>query len=130
MFSSNQIFKVSGDMRQLESAIEFAVNMFDKPRNLCYQITDDGKYCLGWSAQDGWLPLPFDFNAHIVAEIVKQHLAKHEPEESEYDYMDGGTGDGFLMEVIPNTFSDEEDGIKNPFYGIVSIKSFKNYYAK
>ena len=36
----------------------------------------------------------------------------------------------YSWEVIPETFSDERDGIKNPFYGIVSFETFTNFYSK
>lgn len=131
MFSSEQRFEVSGDRGQLDAAIKFAVNMYG---NSCksYQISKDGKYCLGWTVdeENGWNPFPFDFDAHIVSEIVKQHLDKQDYGEDPYDWCDGGSGKGFLMKVIDQTFSDEKDGIKRPFYGIVSIEPFWNYYAK
>lgn len=56
---------------------------------ICFQITEDGRFCLGWGNADRWNKLPFDFNAHIVAEIVKQHLAKQEYNEDEYSCYDG-----------------------------------------
>lgn len=44
--------------------------------------------------------------------------------------FDGTTGKGFVMRVIPETFSDFENGIKNPFNGIVSFKAFTCFYSK
>lgn len=131
MFSSEQRFEISGDRGQLEAAIKFAVNMYGSSCK-SYQISKDGKYCLGWTVdeENGWNPFPFDFDAHIVSEIVKQHLDKQDYGKDPYDWCDGGSGKGFLMKVIDQTFSDEKDGIKRPFYGIVSIEPFWNYYAK
>lgn len=55
MFSSEQIFEVSGTMEQLETAIKFAMDMSDVNKdNISYQITKDGKYCLGWNDGNGW----------------------------------------------------------------------------
>lgn len=133
MFSSEQIFEVSGDMDQLEKTIDFAVSMHGLPasKTLSYQITKDGKYCLGWYDENGWKKLPFEYDAHIIAEIVKQHLNKQDCENPySSNLYDGSSEKGFLMKVIDNTFSDEENGIKHPFYGIVSIEPFYNYYAK
>ena len=132
MFSSEQILEISGEMEQLETTIEFAINMHGIGKSgISYQITDDGKYCLGWGDGNGWTKLPFDFDAHIVAEIVKQHLKKQKYDNlNDYDDYDGSTEHGFLMKAIPNVFSDEEKGIKKPFYGIVSIEPFINFYAK
>lgn len=131
MFSSEQIFEVSGDMGQLEMAINFAIDMHGTARNnVKYQITKDGKYCLGWGDdKDGWNKYPFDFDVHIVSEIVKQHLKKQECEDP-YEWADGSSQKGFLMKAIPELFSDEYKGIKNPFYGIISIEPFINYYGK
>ena len=131
MFSSEQIFNVSGDMEQLEMAIKFAVDMHGIARDkIKYQITKDGKYCLGWGdEEDGWNKYPFDFDTHIVAEIVKQHLRKQDVEDP-YDGWDGSSELGFRMKAIDNVFSDEEDGIKSPFYGIVSIEAEYIYYGK
>lgn len=131
MFSSEQVFEISGDMSQLEPAIKFAIGMYEIGKNgITYQITEDGKYCLGWASGDGWEKYPFDFDAHIIAEIVKQHLAKQEYDDSAYSYSDGAIEKGFLMKVIPSLFSDEYKKVKHPFYGIVSIEPFVNFYAK
>ena len=133
MFSSEQIFEVSGDMEQLESAIKFACEMYEiDGRGVTYQITKDGKYCLGKGyakSENGWIQFPFDFNVHIIAEIIKQFLSKQEC-ENPYDWYDGDSEKGFLMKAIPSVFSDEEDGVLSPFYGIVSIEPYMNFYAK
>lgn len=130
MFSSDQIFEVSGDMQQLEKTIRFAIDMNGIGKSgICYQKTEDGKFCLGWGDEEGWSPFPFDFDPHIVAEIVKQHLEKQDCEDP-YAWADGSSGKGFLMKVIPGTCADKYKGIKNPFYGIVSIEPFMNYYSK
>lgn len=133
MFSSEQVFEVSGEMSQLETAIKFALSMYGAGKDkITYQITKDGKYCLGWSigkADEGWMKFPFDFDYGIVAKIIEQHLEKQNIEDP-YEWADGSSEKGFLMKAIPETFSDEENGIKNPFYGIVSIEPFVNFYAK
>ena len=131
MFSSEQIFEVSGDMDQLEMTIKFAIDMEGSARNgIRYQITEDGKYCLGWGDdKDGWNKYPFDFDVHIVAEIIKQHLNKQDCEDP-YTWRDGSSSKGFLMKAIPELASDEYNGIKSPFYGIVSIEPYMNYYGK
>lgn len=130
MFSSEQVFKISGTMGQLETAIKFAMDMSEANKdNISYQITKDGKYCIGWLAENGWEKYPFDFDPHIVAEIVKQHLYKQKFEDT-YEWADGCSKKGFLMKAIPELFSDEYEGIKTPFYGIVSIEPYMNFYAK
>ena len=131
MFSSEQVFKVSGDFSQLELALNFAMNMWGGKVNKQYyfQITEDGRYCIGWYNAEGWTPFQFDFDTHIVSEIIKQHLKKHKVENSDYDFWDGSTSDGFLMKNIEQSAIDR-DGIKQPFYGIVSIEYYENFYAK
>ena len=130
MFSSNQVFEISGDLGQLESAIKFVVGFYGSGID-SFQITKDGKYCLGWGDHEGWTKFPFDFDSHIVSEIIKQHLKKQSMgEESEWEGCDGCTDEGVLMKCIPETFSDEENGIVNPFFGIVSIEPFEAFYSK
>ena len=130
MFSSEQIFEVSGSMDQLEKAIRFAIDMHSIGKSgISYQITKNGKYCLGWGDDEEWKKYPFDFDVHIVSEIVKQFLEKQDCEDL-YAWADGSSEKGFLMKVIPEVFSDEKNGIKKPFYGIVSIEPYMNFYAK
>ena len=129
MFSSDQIFEISGSMSQLEETISFAMKMSGwNKTDVYYQITKDGRFCLGWHNESGWEKFMFDYNPHIISEIVKQHLDKQDCKDP-YAYSDGSSGKGFLMKVIPN-MSGDYDGIKNAFYGIVSIEPFMNFYAK
>lgn len=135
MFSSNQEFKISGDFSQLQSALEFALGYDETSGNqIVYQTTEDGKYCIGWKPDsgptEGWENFQFDYDSEIVAKIIVQFLQKQKYKESPYEYFDGGTNKGFLMKNIPETFSDEQDGIKNPFYGIISFETFTNFYSK
>ena len=116
MFSSEQIFDISGDMDQLEKAIKFAIDMHGIGKS-------------GISYDEEWKKYPFDFDVHIVSEIVKQFLEKQDCEDP-YAWADGSSEKGFLMKIIPEVFSDEKDGIKKPFYGIVSIEPYMNFYAK
>lgn len=140
MFSSNQEFKISGDFSQLEHALRFALEYSDN-HNFCFQRTGDS-YCIGWMtmnpkgehvAENGWVKYQFDFDYDIVAKIVEQEIRKIVAEikiEDPFSYADGSSSLGFIIESIPPLFSDESRGIKKPFYGIISIKPFYNYYAK
>ena len=105
MFSSNQILQISGTFEQLKECLEFALKMYG-------------------------LHTQFGFSIDIAVESIKKFLQEQPRQESLYDYDDGGTDDGFLMKVIPETFSDIHEGIKQPFYGIVSFESYTNYYSK
>ena len=131
MFSSEQVLKISGEMNQLEMAIRFSLNMYGQSKTISYQIAEDNKYCLGWCCDEkyGWLSYPFDFDVHIVSEIIEQHLKKQEIEDP-YSWCDGSSNKGFLLKAINQTFADKEEGIIHPFYGIISIEPFINFYAK
>lgn len=135
MFSSNQVLEISGEFYQLQAALDFAIGYYEKEeKDLVFQITENGKYCIGWKPNDypieGWENFQFDFDTEIVSKIIIQFLKKQKFKDNHYDYFDGGTNEGFLLKAIPQTFSDEENGIKDPFYGIVSIEPFVNYYSK
>lgn len=131
MMSSNQIFEISGDFNQLRSALDFAINYSRvNEKDLCFQITNDGKFCIGWGNKKGWERFQFGYDLEIVSKIIVKHLENQKYERSPYEYYDGETNEGFLMKVIPEVFSDKYEGIKNPFYGIVSFQPFTNFYSK
>jgi hypothetical protein len=144
MFSSNQILEVSGCLShagELLSALEFALKFSDNLASFSalktkadircvYQITDDGRYCIGKSygePKTGWNEFPFDFDLDIIAAIIAKHLAK---QEIKYGVWDGSYDKGFLMKVIEDSFADEENGIKNPSCGIVEFSPYTCFYAK
>lgn len=145
MFSSNQILEISGDLShldELESALEFALKYSGQAKNmmqeeidrgckLVYQITEDGKYCIGWSFKEvpeGWNEYPFRFEVDIVSRIIRQHLESF-PKGNENLY-DGSYSKGFVMKCIEESMSSEKDGIKKPFYGIVYFKPYTCFYSK
>ncbi len=142
MFSSNQILEISGDLEHgndLYNALEFAlkssgeISCFtrkDKPSKCVYQITEDGRYCIGWAyegVKDGWTEFQFNFDLSIISQIISKHLSK---QEIERDIWDGGYNKGFIMKAIPESLGGEYDGIKNPFYGIVEFSSYTCFYSK
>lgn len=137
MFSSNQLFTISGRLDQLENAIIFLLShaglthesLHDPQRALVYQITEDNKYHLGYTrlpAPDGWKEYIFKYDPHIISLIIQQHIkyAQVQP-KSIYDYADGSTEKGFLLTV------KNPDNLKNP-YGcyLATIEPYKIYYAK
>lgn len=147
MFSSNQVLEVSGDLshvEQLEAALEFALKYSGEDKNmlqseidrgcrLLYQITDDGKYCIGWGFVNdicgwdnpsGWLEYPFKFDVEIVSKIIKQHLEAFSAREG---MLDGSYDKGFIMKH-PSGKDYEE--IKSAFYCIVYFEPFTCFYAK
>lgn len=140
MFSSNQILEVSGDLghrNDLYNVLEFAlktsgnISSFtrtDKPSKCVYQITEDGRYCIGWAyegVEDGWTEFQFDLS--IISQIISKHLSKQEVEK---DIWDGVYNKGFIMKAIPESMGSEYNGIKNPFYGIVEFSPYTCFYSK
>ena len=136
MFSSNQLFTISGRLDQLENAIIFLLShaglthesLRNPQRALVYQITEDNKYHLGYTrlpAPDGWKEYIFKYDPHIISLIIQQHIKEQVQPISIYDYADGSTEKGFLLTVkIP-------DNLKSP-YGcyLATIEPYTIYYAK
>ena len=136
MFSSNQLFTISGRLDQLENAIIFLLShaglthdlLHDPKRALVYQITEDNKYHLGFTklpAPDGWKEYIFKYDPHIISLIIQQHIKEQVQPISIYDYADGSTEKGFLLTA------KNPGNLKNP-YGcyLATIEPYKIYYAK
>ena len=141
MFSSNQVLEISGslDNEELYNALKFALessghlNCFtrtNQPSTCVYQITEDGRYCIGWAfegAKDGWREFPFDFDLNIISQIVEKHLEKQEITKGIWA---GTYRKGFIMKSIPESLAMNSDGIKYPFYGIAVFSPFTCFYSK
>lgn len=142
MFSSNQILEISGCLAhdgELHNALEFALKASgdfecfaraDKPTKCVYQITENGTYCIGWAhekVEEGWCEFPFNFDLSIISQIIAKHLSNQHVDHSGWD---GSHEKGFLMKAIETSFSDEQNGIKKPFYGIVKFEPFTCFYHK
>lgn len=142
MFSSNQILEFSGCLShsgELYNALEFALKASgeldcftrtDRPAKCVYQITEDGRYCIGWAfdgVKEGWNEFQFDFDLSIISQIITKHLEKQEVER---DMWDGSYSKGFIMSAIPESMGSEYKGIKEPFYGIVEFKPYTCFYSK
>ena len=142
MLSSNQVLEISGPIggsEYLLNALEFALKVsgelecftrVDKPAKCVWQITENGTFCIGSAFKNikkGWSEFPFDFDLKIIAQIIEKHLLKQDVKRGEWD---GSYEKGFVMKVIETSFSDEKDGIKNPFYGIVKFEPFTCFYHK
>lgn len=143
MFSSNQVLEISGSLDQLETAIDFAMAYSgqkecfarrDRPAKCVYQITEDGRYCIGWNyggVEDGWTEYPFDYDAKIISQIVRQYVEKAEKPVNEFGEYDGLTKVGFLLQAGQGGKTyDEWNCVKNAFYCIANIRPFWCYYAK
>lgn len=144
MFSSNQILKISGNLsdfnnEEIYNALEFALKLSrnlenftrkNEPLKCVYQITQSGKYCIGWAyndVKDGWNEFPFDFDLNIISLIIAKHLKNQKVNR---DIWDGSYAKGFIMKAIPETLSNEYEGIKNSFYGIVEFSPYTCFYSK
>ena len=144
MFSSNQVLEVSGSLsnrNELEDALEFALKYSGNAKNmlqveidrgckLLYQITENGKYCIGWGfkdAMEGWKEYPFKFEIGIVGGIIRQYL-ENCPEKE--DVIEGAYDKGFLMKCVRDGMESEQCGIKNPFFCIVYFEPYTCFYSK
>lgn len=143
MFSSNQVLEISGSLDQLEAAIEFAMmysgqkryfTRKDNPAKCVYQVTDDGRYCIGWNfngTKNGWTEYQFDYDVNIISRIVRQYIEKSEKPVNEFGDYDGISEVGFLLQEGPGGKTyDERSRVKENFYCIVNIRPFWCYYAK
>ena len=143
MFSSNQILEISGRLdhgEELYNALEFALKASGNLRGFThvtkvnikcvYQITNDGRYCIGRAynePKDGWNEFPFDFDLSIISQIIIKYLEK---QEIERDIWDGSYTKGFIMKAIPESLNLVDNGIINPFYGIVEFNPYTCFYSK
>lgn len=137
MFSSNQILDVSGSLDQINDALTFAMgysgqlNHFSDAEQkrgckIVFQITKDGKYCIGWGFQDvpyGWTEYQFKPDIKIISAIIEQRL--NEVRETE-GVCDGSYERGFRMRQI----DFHTEGVENPFYGLVYFEPYTCFYAK
>lgn len=135
MFASNQILKISGSLSEQEiaDALEIALKIDDTTfeRSKCvFQITENGTYCIGWkgesSRSEHWKEFPFEYDSHIIASIIKQHLSKYPADDFGFD---GSYHAGFLMECIDWECCGDET-IKDKMYGIVGFKPYTCFYSK
>lgn len=137
MFSSNQILEVSGSLDQIETALKFALEFsgymknltqseYDRGCRLVFQVTEDGKYCIGWGFKDvpnGWTEYQFRPDISIISAIIKQRM---EDAPIKDDGWDGSYHHGFIMKKIDyNT-----PGVENEHYGIVYFEPFTTFYHK
>lgn len=146
MFSSNQVLEISGslhDHKELQAALEFALkysghllsfqNETKANIKCANQITADGRYCIGVSCDQpkyGWNEYMFDFDLSIISQIIAQFVKKQASKLHNRAEWDGSYELGFVMKAIPESLASEQDGIKNPFYGIVEFKPFICFYSK
>jgi hypothetical protein len=131
MFSTNQAFQISGEFDQLVRAIRFALAHSEYSKSkLMWQTTTDRRYCIGFKpfdgVPDGWTEYESKYDVVKIARDVVKFLNEQPPQEIEYEYGEARQSNGFLMGVI----SPFDARIKNPFYGIVAIGQFSNFYAK
>ena len=64
----------------------------------------------------------------LLAEAAIQYL-KDYPDHS-IELWDGSYEQGYLVKVIQETMASEWNGIRNPFYGYVTIQAHKVFYSK
>lgn len=158
MFSSNQIFDVTCDFRDLARVIDFGVSLADDRECLtrrdgtvmpAFQITETGLYCFGrgtmksippsqrypcghrgHDASEGWTDFPFKYDPEIIAKIVTQWV-KEQPEPP-HTMTDGSEEIGVRVmckESVPDN-GEIYMGIKNPFSTILVFQPYRQCYDK
>ncbi len=137
MFSSNQILDITGSLDHITAALDFAMAYSGQLTHFSdaelkrgcktvFQITKDGKYCIGWgfnAVPTGWTEYQFKPDISILSAIIKQRL-KEAP--SQEDGFDGSYEKGFRMRQI----DFHTEGVENPFFGIVYFEPYTCFYAK
>lgn len=137
MFSSNQILDITGSLDQITSALNFAMaysgqlNHFSDAEQkrgckIVFQITKDGKYCIGWGFQDvpyGWTEYQFKPDSKIISAIIEQRLREAPCQEGG---CDGSYERGFRVRQI----DFQTEGVENPSYGIIYFEPYTCFYAK
>lgn len=136
MFSSNQVLSVSGelDIKYIKHCLSFALHLanydYHSPKSTCtWQITEDGRYCIGWASvhiPNGWNSYEFEFDINKISEIIYNHMQAIDP----YKANNCAACSGFVMDVIPETLAEQENGIIKPFYGIVCFRPYLCAYSK
>lgn len=144
MFHSNQRFEISGDLTEkdlLKDALQFVfkvtenLNLFEDKEyqrglRLLYQITEDGKYCLGWDfnkAKEGWSEFPRFSDIDTVSKTVENYLKTFKADDFDFD---GISNKGFLMKIVKESEDDDDVGIKNCDDCIVYFEPYTCYYSK
>lgn len=135
MFHSNQKFCVSCEEEHLGRIVRLILEM-DKvlhPRKcLTYQIAGD-RFAVGYCYDEpkpGWNKFMFGDNTGVdlILAAIKQFT--HDNPSHEYEGGDGSHHPGYLVEVVKRSFADEWQGIKNPLYGIFTVRAYNCYYSK
>ena len=106
MFSSNQVLSVSGelDIKYIKHCLSFALQLagydYNSPTSICtWQITEDGRYCIGWasgSIPNGWNTYDFAFDVDTISEIIYNHMSTVDP----YKANNCAACSGFIMDVV------------------------------
>ena len=136
MFSSNQVLSVSGelDIKYIKHCLSFVLQLagydYNNSTSICtWQITEDGRYCIGWasgSIPNGWNAYDFAFDIDKISEIIYNHMSTVDP----YKANNCATCSGFVMNIIPETLAEQENGIVKPFYGLISFMPYLCVYSK
>lgn len=136
MFSSNQVLSVSGelDIKYIKHCLSFALQLagydYNSSTSICTcQTTEDGRYCIGWasgSIPNGWNSYDFGFDINQISEIIYNHMKTIDP----YKANNCAACSGFVMDVIPETLAEQENGIVKPFYGIICFRPYLCQYSK
>ena len=135
MFHSNQKFCISCDEEHLKEVVQLILGMEmfgNRCKPLAYQIAGD-RFAVGYYHEEpkpGWTKFMFGEKTGIELILAAIKQFTHDNPSHEYEGGDGSHSPGYLVEVVEQSFADEWKGIKNPWYGIFSVRAYNCYYSK
>ena len=155
MLGDNQLFRVTGEPRELEKTSDFAVRLSgwhdaftrsDKRLLPAWQVTRSGLYCLGRGTipgempaepAAGWTNFPFNYDPKIIALIIEQWLGT---EDRTANITQSGLSGhkGFICRSMPDLADDDANAglvlysgdIREPSVCIVAFQPYVMHYSK
>ncbi len=126
MFSSNQIFNITGDQEgQLKAAIQCVMQFLNAKEMRFYKVQNG--YMLfseyGTEGKNGFQPIPISGDVDMVTMLAQKFLKTPEAKETirDYDFGDGSTYKGWEL-FIPEDY--------NGFHDVFAIRPYTTFYHK
>jgi hypothetical protein len=143
MFSSNQIFEITGDNKSdlrevLELALNLDGNLYDNDnRNITkvrgYMIDPQYGIAFSWSKEaSGFTDYPMPVTLDLLVELVVNYLDSKEAQEiySKDDSYTGGDGSDKKGWRVYNPNWKQKGNPLSNFYSMIAICPHWTYYAK
>ena len=149
-FASNQTFQISGEYRDVETVLKFAMKasghkkaLNDKtdPTNIILQTTESGLFCVGVAIvgkraknvdpPKGWVKSPFNYDPKRLSHKISDFLMTQPPANNvDPEHVNGGVFNGFLC-LSPSDLSQTvRNTIQSPEHCVVIFKPWRVHYQK